>query len=63
MTNISKAGIVNANYLFEDLDLSQVDLEDEQIEKLTELGYPVLQNGIKAQVADDHIVVREFIEW
>lgn len=61
--NIAKTGTVNANYLFEDLDLSQVDLEDEQIEKLTELGYPVLQNGIKAQVADDHIVVREFIEW
>lgn len=61
--NIAKTGTVNAAFLFEDLDLSQVDLEDEQIEKLTELGYPVLQNGIKAQVADDHIVVREFIEW
>ncbi|MBR2166936.1 MAG: hypothetical protein IJ920_01155 [Paludibacteraceae bacterium] len=46
--NIAKTGTVNAAYLFEDLDLSQVDLEDEQIEKLTELGYPVLQNGIKA---------------
>ena len=45
--NIAKTGI-HAAYLFEDLDLSQVDLEDEQIEKLTELGYPVLQNGIKA---------------
>ena len=61
--NIAKTGTVNAKYLFEDLDLSQVGLEDGQIEKLTELGYPVLQNGIKAQVADDHIVVREFIEW
>ena len=61
--NIAKTGTVSATYLFEDVDLSQVDLEDEQIEKLTELGYPVLQNGIKAQVADDHIVVREFIEW
>ena len=45
--NIAKTGI-HAAYLFEDLDLSQVDLEDEQIEKLIELGYPVLQNGIKA---------------
>ena len=46
--NIAKTGTVSATYLFEDVDLSQVDLEDEQIEKLTELGYPVLQNGIKA---------------
>ena len=46
--NIAKTGTVNAKYLFEDLDLSQVGLEDGQIEKLTELGYPVLQNGIKA---------------
>ena len=61
--NIAKTGTVNAEYLFEDVDLSQVDLEDEQTEKLTELGYPVLQNGIKAQVAKDHIIVREFIEW
>lgn len=61
--NIAKTGTVNAEYLFEDVDLSQVDLEDEQIEKLTELVYPVLQNGIKTQIADDHIVVREFIEW
>ena len=60
--NISKTG-VHAKYLFEDVDLSQVDLEDEQVEELTELGYPVLTNGNKAQVANDYIVVKEFIEW
>jgi len=64
MSNISKAGIVNADYLIEDVDLSEAGIEDEQTTKLASIGsYPLLTDKIETRVGEDYIVVREFIEW
>ena len=60
----SRTGYIYNGTSFERIQLSEYFKNDKQLDKLLTIGdYPRLTGNIKAQIAKDHIIVREFIEW